>query len=1047
MMLRKAFYSLRGLRSLKVESLVFAVFIAASLVLSLFQLKFNRTSPSVAIIGSCGFIGARLHEHLHALGLKVDGYDRDQRCASSFPTTHIKPSNSIPSHVLQSYETVVYLGGLTSRQACEGRAADLVQQENVGDILALTRRMHHKQLLLFASTSAIAEGSGPGDHFSEESSANVSLLDAYSSSLLQREIALRDLSTRSSAPKMFGFRFGTVLGVSKSQRNGLLHMALVCQAFLKGHLDVSHPETFRGFLWIEDLALAFGTVLKSPFERSSRFEIFHLQSFSASVGNAANEIARLTGAHLFINDHHRVLSLSEFGSTEGDSVGFSLDTRKFLTHFTDFKFLGSQTIVTSELIDNAPHLCKGREVSHRSLNDSMPCVVCGSSDMLTVLDLHDQPLANDFFDTTSQSQHCERFPLKLVKCRHCHHAQLSFSVDRGRLFRNYKYQSGTSSTLQTYFKWLAQKVISECGNKTHGVVLEVASNDGSQLDQFKALGWITHGADPAANLAEIARSKGHIIHVGFWGVDDFPDLPLPSEIDAILAQNVLAHVDSPVTFLRTAAKLMGHQTRAYFQTSQCEMFETGQFDTVYHEHISFFSAHSFRKAATMAGLVIINFEHTPIHGKSCLVTMQLKRATVSAPSRSISGYLDTEISMGLTEDWFYIKYRQRASSLVRWMHLTLTSLHDTGYMIVGYGAAAKGMTLLHFLNSEYRNPDYTFEYVVDDAPLKQNTYCPGTNIPVKPSTMLSESADKGPLVILVFSWNFWDEICVRITASLKQTRVETQRRGVVVILPWPSQRVVIIRGDKQTPCATEVMLKSFNPVPWPAVFPPLMDEITLFVYVFDSPQLLPGFIAHHAALVDKAAIINCMRIDISQYIQDAPSTWINVKGHASCPPKSDALLSTDATVYRHFPNSWKLILCSTDFLVVSSLRHALLAADRASFFQIPVLEMVNISFPLSPVAPFLAQNTQYVRSSEKRLLFNLRRAKVSAELPELEGFVGTTSWHVSGASDKVFDLQVNSLTPEDNDDLAYNRIWSRVFAMESSSLRALPLFVDSQSAA
>ncbi len=124
-------------------------------------------------------------------------------------------------------------------------------------------------------------------------------------------------------------------------------------------------------------------------------------------------------------------------------------------------------------------------------------------------------------------------------------------------------------------------------------MLEVACNDGSQLNQFSKYGWKTVGVDPAKNLAELARKQGHIVYTGFWGVDQFPLLPSPDNLDIIIAQNVFAHVEDPVQFLRACVAIMSVKTKLYIQTSQCEMYETGQFDAVYHEHISFFTAHSF----------------------------------------------------------------------------------------------------------------------------------------------------------------------------------------------------------------------------------------------------------------------------------------------------------------------------------------------------------------------------------------------------------------------------------------------------------------------
>jgi SAM-dependent methyltransferase len=341
---------------------------------------------------------------------------------------------------------------------------------------------------------------------------------------------------------------------------------------------------------------------------------------------------------------------------------------------------------------------------HHGVNGSIPCVVCGSHDLQEVLDLDRQPLANDFKKTAADAEQCERYPLKLVRCRKCHHSQLSSLVDRGHLFSHYLYMSGTSKTLHEHFTWLARKVIAErSGDQTvPGTVLELACNDGTQLDVFKQRGWRTYGVDPAENLVQMAQGKGHRVHVGFWGAQAIDGLPDPAHLDAILAQNVLAHTGRPIDFLRACHDAMGASTKLYVQTSQCEMFLTGQFDTVYHEHVSFFSGHSFLQAAEAAGLTIVDIELVPIHGKSCLVTMR-KGRSLSVGSKALAALLDKEVALGMTGDAFYDRYRRRALSLRRWMHSQLNDLHGRGYTLIAYGAAAKGMVLLHFLRQVCRS--------------------------------------------------------------------------------------------------------------------------------------------------------------------------------------------------------------------------------------------------------------------------------------------------------------------------------------------------------
>ena len=202
---------------------------------------FSSPLYRVAITGSSGYIGSRLLDYLrNEKDWDIIGYDR------IFPG---QASYEISTEQLQSFDVVIYLGGLTCRVMCLNRPND-VQQENVDDIYKLATRMLHSQTLIFASTSAIAEGSGSVP-LNEDSPIQSHLLDLYSSSLLRREKTLRQLSFESNtSPQMIGLRLGTVLGLSPSQRIDLFPMALVCQAFLTGnYMSLILNQTIHFYTW------------------------------------------------------------------------------------------------------------------------------------------------------------------------------------------------------------------------------------------------------------------------------------------------------------------------------------------------------------------------------------------------------------------------------------------------------------------------------------------------------------------------------------------------------------------------------------------------------------------------------------------------------------------------------------------------------------------------------------------------------------------------------------------------------------------------------
>jgi len=325
--------------------------------------------------------------------------------------------------------------------------------------------------------------------------------------------------------------------------------------------------------------------------QARQFDVFNTASFHSILSQFANQLSSLS----------RAPSFEEVPIRHPAEHSFRVNCSRFEAAFS-FKFAETMESTAKDLLLHADRLAAA---TYKRDSDAIncTCVVCGGTDLESVLDLGHQPLANAFVSDPLIALQQQEHRLHLVSCPSCGHVQLSTTVGRSLLFKNYLYESGTSRTMIDYFQWLAAKVVTECGSPQGGLVVEIAHNDGSQLDAFKALGWETHGVDPAENLAAKAQERGHVVHVAFWGVKTVPELPVPARVHAIIAQNVrppapslnaafiplimisriqvLAHVENATQFLVACAAAMGPHTRLYIQTSQCEMFETGQFDTVY----------------------------------------------------------------------------------------------------------------------------------------------------------------------------------------------------------------------------------------------------------------------------------------------------------------------------------------------------------------------------------------------------------------------------------------------------------------------------------
>jgi len=378
------------------------------------------------------------------------------------------------------------------------------------------------------------------------------------------------------------------------------------------------------------------------------------------------------------------------------------------------------------------------------------CLCCGSERLKLVLDLKEQPLANSFKKTSEETE--PYFPLRLNICEDCTHLQLSHAVNPDLLFKNYLYVSGTSQTLRDYFDWFAKETLTYAPDAK--TVLDIACNDGSQLNSFKALGLKTYGVDPAENLHKLSNANHEVVCDYF--TDKYTYHYKNKNLDIITAQNVFAHNSYPLEFLQQCKEIMSDTSVLFIQTSQADMIKNNEFDTIYHEHLSFFNSSSMSALATRAGLHIIDIQKTPIHGNSYLFVMSKNPGARS----SVQHQLDQEREQGLQDMNTYSAYADRCYTIVEDLNETIQHYRGLGYVIAGYGAAAKGMTLINF-------GDVNLDFVIDDNPLKQGLFCPGSNIPVVGIDMLDECQDV-QVAFIPLAWNFFTEIRSKIKTKRDQ---------------------------------------------------------------------------------------------------------------------------------------------------------------------------------------------------------------------------------------------------------------------------------------
>lgn len=318
----------------------------------------DSNTPKVAIVGAAGYVGSALHNYLRDQGYpNVRGFDRNPR-AVKFEQVMRCSIHALDDKLLHQFDIVIYLGGLTGRKECTTHTPSEVEEENVQDVLRLAARMNPHQLLVFASTSAIAEGSGAQRHeFEETDEPDTNVLDAYTQSLLRREKVMKAFVAQENynGPKVVGLRFGTVVGVSKSQKTNFVHVAMVRSALTEGRIAVWHPETWRSFIWIQDQMRAFHEIIKGKHifwkpEKKGRLHIYHISSFNSTIGQAANEVAQVLKVPQTVVEHHHI----------EDNHGFLLNNKKFQREF-GMVFHGTPRTVVEELVAHSDHIIVGRD--------------------------------------------------------------------------------------------------------------------------------------------------------------------------------------------------------------------------------------------------------------------------------------------------------------------------------------------------------------------------------------------------------------------------------------------------------------------------------------------------------------------------------------------------------------------------------------------------------------------------------------------------------------------------------------------------------------
>jgi SAM-dependent methyltransferase len=401
------------------------------------------------------------------------------------------------------------------------------------------------------------------------------------------------------------------------------------------------------------------------------------------------------------------------------------------------------------------------------------CRSCGANSLTTVLSLGRTPLANALRDEADLDRPEPTFPLDLGFCPACSLAQLRESVPPEELFREYCYFSSYSDTMLSHAADLAGRMLQDRKLRPDSLVIEAASNDGYLLRIYQAAGVPVLGVEPARNVARRAREEHGIPTREEFFTAGFA-MQLAAEglrANVFHAHNVLAHVPDLNGFVSGIREVLKPDGVAVIEVPYVkDMLDGCEFDTIYHEHLSYFSLTALEGCFRRHGLTITDVERVPIHGGS----LRLFAAPGGNSGSSVAALLAEEECWGVRTEAPYRAFAHRVKEIKAVLRGLLGRLKAEGKRIAAYGASAKGSTLLNYCGIGRE----TLDFVADRSPVKQGRYTPGTRLRICPPRKL---LDAMPDYTLLLTWNFADEV-------LRQ-QAEYRRRGGKFVVPVPAPRV------------------------------------------------------------------------------------------------------------------------------------------------------------------------------------------------------------------------------------------------------------------
>ncbi|MDA8992641.1 class I SAM-dependent methyltransferase [Candidatus Pelagibacter ubique] len=412
----------------------------------------------------------------------------------------------------------------------------------------------------------------------------------------------------------------------------------------------------------------------------------------------------------------------------------------------------------------------------KDFKERKKCALCNSSSVEKIINFGKTPLANSYL--SKENSVSKVYPLTLGLCKVCGHLQLNEIINPKIMFSNYSYVSGTSKVLVDHFNEYASKLITKFKLKKKEKILDIACNDGTFLKQFIKKGFSNIiGVEPAKNLRKHNKKINIDINTFFFDFNTSNKLKKKyKSFKIISANNVCAHIPSINSFVKGIENIMSKESIFVFEVSYLmDVYKKMTFDTIYHEHVSYHSLKPLIFFFKKYNLEVFDFDLIKAQGGSIRVYVSKKDHQL-VKTKKIYNQIKKEEQINLFKKETFKKYYSKIKKEKIKLNKLIKSLKENKERIVGFGAPAKLTTFSYVFDISKKKVDF----IIDDNPLKQNTFSPGKKIPIKDYEFLKRNKWD---TIIIFAWNFSDSIILKLKKDFKNKKI---------IIPFPQPKIIRI---------------------------------------------------------------------------------------------------------------------------------------------------------------------------------------------------------------------------------------------------------------